>query len=63
MLCTACGYNLVTKQRTVAGRPAALGKPRAPSYEAPWYKTAYPYIGVVLVLLAALYFLGRRTRG
>src|SRR5712691_4482889 len=27
VLCTNCGYNLATGQRTVAGRQAALGKP------------------------------------
>lgn len=59
VLCTHCGYNLVTRQRTVAGRPAALGKPRAPSGDAPWYKTAYPYLGVVVLLLGIFYLLGR----
>jgi DNA-directed RNA polymerase subunit RPC12/RpoP len=59
VLCTTCGYNLATKQRTVAGRPAALGKPTAPKYDAPWYKTPYPYIGFVLVVLGVFYFLGR----
>jgi DNA-directed RNA polymerase subunit RPC12/RpoP len=63
VLCTTCGYNLATKQRTVAGRPAALGKPTAPKYDAPWYKTAYPYIGFVLVVLGVLYFLGRENPG
>ncbi|MDB6110376.1 MAG: hypothetical protein JWR69_2126 [Pedosphaera sp.] len=59
VLCTNCGYNTATRQRTVAGRPAAMGKPSAPQYEAVWYKTAYPYVGAVAVLLALLYFLGR----
>jgi predicted anti-sigma-YlaC factor YlaD len=59
VLCTACGYNLATGQRTVAGRPAALGKPAAPQYDAPWYKTVYPYLGFVVVVLGVLYFLGR----
>jgi hypothetical protein len=61
VLCTGCGYNLSTGQRTVAGRPAALGKPSAPQYEVPWYKTPYPYVGVVALLLALLYFLGREN--
>jgi hypothetical protein len=59
VLCTNCGYNLATKQRTVAGRPAALGKPAATKWETPWYKTAYPYIGVVVLVMAILYLLGR----
>ena len=61
VLCTACGYNLATGQRTVAGRPAALGKPAAPKYDAPWYKTAYPYLGAVFLLLGVLYFFGREN--
>ena len=59
VLCTNCGYNLATRQRTVAGRPAGLGKPKAPEYESPWYKTAYPYLAVVLLVLGVLYYLGR----
>ena len=59
VLCVNCGYNLATGQRTVAGRPAAMGKPAAPQFEAPWYKTAYPYVGAIAVLLGILYFLGR----
>ncbi len=61
VLCIQCGYNIATGQRTVAGRPAALGKPGTPQWETPWYKTAYPYLGVVLVVLAALYYLGREN--
>ncbi len=45
----------------VAGRPAPLGKPKAPNYEVPWYKTAYPYVGVVVVVLVGLYFLGKQN--
>jgi predicted anti-sigma-YlaC factor YlaD len=62
VLCTTCGYNVATRQRTVAGRPAALGRPTAPNYDVPWYKNAYPYIGLVLVVLGVLYFLGRENR-
>ena len=61
VLCTKCGYNLATKQRTVAGRPAAPGRAMAPRGDVPWYKTAYPYIGVVLATLGVLYFLGRQN--
>ena len=63
VLCTVCGYNVATGQRTVAGRPTALGKPAAPQYDTPWYKTAYPYLGVLFVVLAVLYFLGRENPG
>ena len=61
VLCTNCGYNTVTRQRTVAGRPAALGRPRAPSGEAPWYLTPWPYIGAVVLLIGVFYFLGRQN--
>jgi hypothetical protein len=59
VLCTKCGYNAATGKRTVAGRPVAAGKPAADPWHTPWYKTAYPYIGAVLVIMALLYFLGR----
>jgi DNA-directed RNA polymerase subunit RPC12/RpoP len=58
VLCTNCGYNLVTRQRTVAGKPAALGKPRVQSGEAPWYLTPWPYVGLVVLLIAIFYFTG-----
>jgi hypothetical protein len=61
VLCIHCGYNLVTGQRTVAGRPAALGKPADAHAESPWYKTAYPYVGAVIALLVLLFFLGRQN--
>jgi hypothetical protein len=61
VLCTKCGYNLVTKQRTVAGRPAAPGKPAADQWEVPWYKTPYPYVGALVVAMGTLYFLGRQN--
>ena len=60
-MCTNCGYNLVTRQRTVAGRPAALGRPRVQSGEAPFYLTPWPYLGVVAVLVGVFYFLGRQN--
>jgi len=60
-LCTQCGYNVVTGQRTVAGRPAALGKPTSPNYETRWYQTPYPYLAVVVMVLAVLYFLGKQN--
>src|SRR4029077_4198340 len=28
-------------------------------FETPWYKTAYPYIGVVVLIMVVLYYLGR----
>jgi len=61
VLCTKCGYNLATKQRTVAGRAAAPGRAMAPTGQEPWYKTPYPYIGVVVLALAVLYFLGKQN--
>jgi len=61
VLCTQCGYNLVTGKRTVAGRPAALGKPGTPQWETPWYKTAYPYLLVLVAALGLLYYFGREN--
>ena len=31
----------------------------APSGEVPWYKTAYPHIGALILVLGALYYGGR----
>lgn len=59
VLCTHCGYNLATRQRTVAGRPAPLGKPKTLGANAPWYKTPYPYLAGVVVVLGLLFFLGQ----
>jgi hypothetical protein len=59
VLCTQCGYNLATGTRTVAGRPAALGKPSAVSGEPKWYQSPYPYLGFVLAVLGVLYSLGK----
>ena len=59
VLCIRCGYNLATKTRMVAGRPAAPGKPSAPSGESKWYTSPYPYLAFVLAVLAVLYALGR----
>ena len=36
-----------------------MGAAMAPSGEVPWYKTAYPYIGVLVLVLAALYYGGK----
>jgi hypothetical protein len=63
VLCTKCGYNLATGKRTVAGKPVAAGRPAADPWKTPWYKTAYPYVGVVVLILAVLYFLGRENPG
>jgi len=59
ILCINCGYNLKTGQRMVAGRPAAPGKPSSDQWETPWYKTAYPYVGLLVVALGLFYLLGR----
>jgi len=59
VICIKCGYNLATKQRTVAGRVVPMGAAMAPSGEVPWYKTAWPYIGVLVLLLGALYYGGK----
>src|SRR5205807_4914934 len=62
VICTRCGYNLATKKRTVAGRVVPMGAAMAPSGEVPWYKTAYPYIGVLVLLLGLLYYGGKTNR-
>src|SRR6266446_2162400 len=59
VICTRCGYNLATKKRTVAGRVVPIGAAMAPSGEVPWYKTAYPHIGALILVLGALYYGGR----
>src|SRR5205085_5629584 len=61
ILCAMCGYNVVTKQRKVAGRAVGLGAAMAPTGQDPWYKTAYPYLGAILVLLGVLYLLGKNN--
>jgi hypothetical protein len=60
VICTRCGYNLATKKRMVAGRVVPPGAPKQKG-DAPWYKTAPPYILVVILLLAGLYILGRSS--
>jgi hypothetical protein len=45
----------------VAGKVVAAGRPGADPWKTPWYKTAYPYIGAVVLILAVLFFLGREN--
>ena len=45
----------------VAGKVVPAGKPASDPWETPWYKTAYPYIGAVVLVLAVLFFLGREN--
>src|SRR5262245_21966713 len=59
VLCTRCGYNLATGQRTVAGRPAPPGRAMAPSGDAKWYKTSYPYLGAFALVMLVLFLIGR----
>ncbi len=54
---------MATGKRMVAGKPAAPGKPAKDQWETPWYKTAFPYVGLVVVVLGALYFLGKDNPG
>lgn len=60
VICMQCGYNLITRQRTVAGRPATRGKPRPQSDGAAWYATPWPYLGLVALLLGVFFWLGRQ---
>ena len=60
VLCTHCGYNLATKQRIVAGRVVAPGKPVVHAdVQDPWYKTPFPYVLVLLAIFGTLFFLGK----
>jgi hypothetical protein len=61
VLCTRCGYNQATGQRTVAGRLARPGEPITSPGESPWYKTAPPYVGALVVVLGVLYYFGREN--
>jgi len=36
-----------------------MGAAMAPSGEVPWYKTAYPYIGLLIIVLGVLYYGGK----
>ena len=62
VICTKCGYNIATKQRIVAGRVVAPGKPVAYAEEnEPWYKTPFPYLLVILAIFGILFFLGKNN--
>jgi predicted amidophosphoribosyltransferase len=58
ILCVSCGYNLRTGQKTVPKRPARA-KAAASPWDTPWYATAYPYLLALVLVLGALYYLGR----
>jgi hypothetical protein len=59
VLCTRCGFNLATGQRTVAGRPAPRGRAMAPRGDTKWYKTSYPYLGAFALVMLTLLLVGR----
>jgi DNA-directed RNA polymerase subunit RPC12/RpoP len=63
VLCTNCGYNTVTRKRTVAGRVVAPGRPKAarPEGVAGWFKTPYPYLCLFVIVLGVLYLLGQNN--
>jgi hypothetical protein len=44
-----------------AGRPMALGKAAATQWETPWYKTPWPYVGALALVLGGLYLMGREN--
>lgn len=66
MICTQCGTNLQTGQ-PIQQKPLTPSKPgakrpkarKAASGEAPWYKSVYPYLLVILAILGGLYYFGR----
>ena len=45
----------------VAGQVVAPGRPTSDQWETPWYKTAYPYVGLLVALMAIFYLLGRQN--
>ena len=59
VLCTSCGYNLRTGQRAPA--PTAVAKKPTDPWEIPWYKTAWPYLGVLVAILGLFYWLGQNN--
>jgi hypothetical protein len=62
VICTQCGYNLATKQRIVAGRVVAPGRPVVHAdVQEPWYKTPFPYLLVILAIFGTLFFLGKSS--
>src|SRR5438046_1402293 len=46
VLCTNCGYNLVTKQRMVAGRTVGMGGSMGAMREASWYQSPLLQAGI-----------------
>jgi hypothetical protein len=63
VLCTNCGYNIVTRQRTGSGRPRIPGRAAAaPAGPVPWYKNANLYLGIILAIFAGLYGLAWLVR-
>lgn len=61
VVCTQCGYNLTTKKGPNKKRRKAHKKRAADQWETPWYKTPYPYVGVLVLVLGVLYLLGREN--
>ena len=59
VICTNCGLNKATGKKMVKGR---LRQPDDQGVDLKWYRTAYPYIGAVLVILGILALLGRSNR-
>lgn len=57
VLCTNCGYNTVTRQRTGAGRPGARrgAIAAAPAGPVPLYKNPNLYVGIVLAIFVAMF--------
>jgi hypothetical protein len=71
MICTLCGTNLETGQRIQQKPPTPSKKPGAKRSKArsaagedgPWYKTPYPYLGLFVAIVGALYYFGRESPG
>jgi len=62
VLCTNCGYNFKTGKAVQTARPGALAAAAtANQWETPWYKTPWPYIGALVLVLGILYFMGQEN--
>lgn len=57
VICTNCGYNLKTGQRSAASTRIATGKKRNQHRE----QTAYIIAAAVVLVLAVLYYFGRKN--